>query len=132
MSLPSKVEANLQRLREILEKNPSATHVYMRRCDKDNMVVDIPIDHAVFTIKNRPAWELVSSNKQMDDAVEALFREPAPEPLPKVDAVAFHEDTAYVHTTDGEVTGVPLDNDVVVPPKPSEIKKAKKKAVAKK
>lgn len=103
---PSNVEENLKKLAEIREKNPSATHVYIRRCDKDNLVVDIPIDHAEFTIRNRPKWEVVSSNKQMDDVVEALFREP--EELP----VEVKPDYFEV-----------VDLEIVVPPKPSEIKK---------
>ena len=104
---PSNIEENLKKLAEIKLKNPSATHVYVRRVDKDGLVVDIPIDHAEFTIRNRPAWILVSSNKQMDDVVEALFQEPAPEP-------------------------VPPPEEVVVPPRPSEeVPKPPKKLKAK-
>jgi len=86
------IAENLAKLAEIRLKNPSATHIYIRRCDKDNLVVDIPIDHAEFTIRNKPQWELVASNKQMDDEVEALFKEPA----------------------------TPVEPEVVLPPKPSE------------
>lgn len=94
---PSNVEANLKKLAEIKEKTPGATHIYLRRVDKDNMCVDIPIDQAEFTIRNKPAWLLEASNKQMDETVEKLFLDPPSHP--------------------------PMDNDHVdeVPPKPSEI-----------
>jgi hypothetical protein len=100
------IKENLAKLADIRKKNPSATHIYMRRVDKDNLVVDIPVDHAEFTIRQRPAWELVSSNQQMDDDVEALFREPAAPEAPK-------------------------EEEVVVPPKPSEEVPVKRKAHAK-
>lgn len=98
------LEKNLAKLKEIKAKNPSATHVYLRRWNKDKLIVDIPMSHADFTIKNNPLWELVSSNKQMDDDIEALFSEPE-------DKVTV-EDMAKVR--DGETLNIP--------PKPSEEK----------
>lgn len=95
MSQPSKLTKNLELLASMRAKNPSATHVYVRRFKRgvDIGWVDIPIEQAEQTLKQNPDWELLSSNKQMDDEVEQLFNEPAP--APKVD-------------------------DVELPPKPSE------------
>lgn len=90
------VMENLRRLEEIKKKEPHATHVYMRRTNKDNLAVDIPISHADFTIRNNPIWILEESNKQMDYEIEQLFLEPE----------------------------VKIESPIVeVPPRPSEIKK---------
>lgn len=66
---------NLDLLRDIRSKNPSATHVYIRRFKNgiDIGWVDVPVAQAEYTLRNNPTWELLSSNKQMDDEVEKLF-----------------------------------------------------------
>lgn len=69
------VQENLEKLEYLKQRNPSATHVYMER--DDHVTVDIPLAQAEFTIRQRPTWTLVSSNKQMDDEVAKLFEEPS-------------------------------------------------------
>lgn len=103
------VQDNLKKLADIKEKNPSATHVYLRRTDKDNAVVDVPIGQAEFTIRNRPQWELVASNKQMDDEVEKLFREP-------IDNGSSSEPLLDIEVD--KILRFPVE--IVVPPKPSD------------
>lgn len=87
----SKIEENLKKLSKIKTTQPLATHVYIRRANLDNAIVDIPISGAEFTIRNHPYWILESSNKEMDDKIEKLI----------------------------------IEEDVVIPKKPSEIKKRK-------
>lgn len=74
--LVDNIERNLNILASLRKSNPSMTHIYMRRTDKDGLVIDIPVEHAEATIRLRKHWEVVASNKQMDDAVEQLFKEP--------------------------------------------------------
>lgn len=50
----SNIDLNLQSLKEIQEENPATSHIYMRR--DDGVMVDIPLGHAEFTIKNHPDW----------------------------------------------------------------------------
>lgn len=50
------VTANLEKLKQLLEKKPDTTHVYMRR--DDDQSVDIPIGTAILTIRNNPSWKL--------------------------------------------------------------------------
>lgn len=111
-NLSNNVAENLEKLAHIRLKNPSTTHVYIRRCDKDDLVVDIPIEQAEFTIRNRPYWKLEASNKQMDDAVEKLFLEPEP---------VIHPEP--IEPTVPEGTLPPYD--ITIPPKPSEKPKRK-------
>jgi hypothetical protein len=91
----NRLQGNLDKLEEIRNKHPQATHIYLRRIDMDGVVIDIPIKGAEGTIKLHPFWALEGSNIQMDDEVEKLFRQPL--------------STLKV--------GVP--DDVEVPPKPS-------------
>lgn len=89
------LELNKKKLIDIQKNNPGATHVYIRRFKngKDIGVTDIPVSHALFTITNHPDWEIVSSNKQMDEDVERLFMDdmkndsgPEPEDIVEVPA----------------------------------------------
>lgn len=78
MSQPSKLASNLELLEKIKKDNPSATHVYVRRFNREGADigwVDIPIGTVLVTLKQHPDWEILSSNKQMDDEVEKLFNE---------------------------------------------------------
>lgn len=72
----SNVQINLEKVADIRKRNPTAKHVYIRRVGQDGLVIDIPVDHAEVTIRRHPKWEIVSSSKEMDDEVEALFKEP--------------------------------------------------------
>lgn len=72
--------SQIEKLHQIQKENPTATHVYIRR-SKDGVTIDVPVGHAELTLKNNPTWEIVSSNKQMEDEVEQLFREPEDEPI---------------------------------------------------
>jgi hypothetical protein len=99
----SNAKKNLEKLEEIRKKNPSATHIYMRRIGKDNLIVDIPMDHAVFTIRQWPLWELVASNKDMDDDLEETFDQPDEYELGK------------------QPEPVKKEEELEVPPKPSEV-----------
>lgn len=73
LKISNKYQENMEALEQIKENNPTATHVYIRRTTIDNSVIDIPIMMAEDEIKKHPEWEVVTSNKQMDDEVEALF-----------------------------------------------------------
>lgn len=112
MQPSNKIAENLEKLADIRRKNPTASHIYIRRTTKDNLVVDIPIAQIEFIIRNNPLWEVVASNKQMDDAVEALFKDEAP----AADPVAA---PILEQVLDQEL-------ELEVPPKPSEIKPKRK------
>lgn len=46
--------ANRAKLTELIRKNPLATHIYFRR--DDDVLVDVPLVQAEFTIGHRPGW----------------------------------------------------------------------------
>lgn len=48
------VTENLSLLKKLCEKNPDATHVYLRRAD--DVLVDVPLSTAIITIRNHPEW----------------------------------------------------------------------------
>lgn len=50
----SNVELNLAALNDILAESPATTHVYLRR--SDGVMIDIPLAHAEFTIRQHPDW----------------------------------------------------------------------------
>jgi hypothetical protein len=54
--------------------------VYVKRHGLDSLVVDIPLEHAVETLRRHPLWEIVSSDRTMRVEVEALFKDDLPEP----------------------------------------------------
>lgn len=54
----SNLEFNLRSLEQILKENPATTHINMRR--DDGNLVDIPVGHARFTIKQYPNWVVES------------------------------------------------------------------------
>ncbi len=99
----SNIIENMKILAEIREKNPSASHVYVQRYKNGIDVgwVDIPIAHAEMTIRQNPAWKLLTSNKQMDDEVEKLFSD---------------ESTVTAEDMNSNEPG----DILVVPPRPSE------------
>src|SRR5437867_7468765 len=69
-------QENLAKLKEIMEKQPSAVDVYFRipTADGGYRTVGVPIqNHAERDIMNHPDWKLESSNVQMDDTVAKLF-----------------------------------------------------------
>ena len=118
--LSDNTQDNLDKLAEIKKSNPSATHVYMRRCDKDNMVVDIPMDQAEFTIRMRKFWKLEASNKQMDDAVEALFKEPDPD-MENYNTIVTESVSSLTDATGGVLPSPVINGDSFeIPLKPSE------------
>ncbi len=135
---------NMKILAEIRAKNPSATHVYVQRIKNGIDVgwVDIPIAQAEMTLRQNPAWRLLTSNKQMDDEIEKLFNEPeadlamdgkdgntfAVPPKPSEEAAAEQADEP---TTSTENDAAPSG---VVSPKPEKPTKprAPRKSAAKK
>ncbi len=103
---------NMNILAEIRAKNPSATHVNVQRIKKGIDVgwVDIPIAQAEMTLRQNPAWRLLTSNKQMDDDIEKLFNDEGTSESADV------SDTGHAHATSTSDTS----SDIEVPPKPSE------------
>ena len=71
----SNIQSNLKKLADLRLNNPGATHVFVRRVGMDNEVIDIPINGAEMTLKRHPFWEVVTTNRQMDEEVEKLFNE---------------------------------------------------------
>lgn len=49
---------NRERLKELLARQPVATHAYFRRAD--DVLVDVPIGQVPFNITNNPGWFLDS------------------------------------------------------------------------
>lgn len=126
--LPNNVQSNLEKLKEITESNRSATHIYLRRVGEDNLVVEVPLSHAETTIRREKAWEVVASNKEMDDVVEQIFNQPdETETQPPADTMNEEEKKAAADKLAELETKEP-----VVPPKPSEAKKPRKPRAKKK
>ena len=75
MSDNYRVAENLKKLADIKQKFPNSTHVYMKRTGMDGLILDIPVDHAEFTIHQHPEWELIMSAQQMDKEIEQIFKD---------------------------------------------------------
>jgi len=52
----TKMQNNLKKLADLKAENPFSTHIYMRR--PDGVSVDIPMDHADFTIRQNMDWDV--------------------------------------------------------------------------
>lgn len=73
--MTNRKKQNKEMVKRMLESNPKTTHVYVKRWGMDGAVIDIPIRHIQLTIENNPFWEVLSSNRSMDAAIEKLFED---------------------------------------------------------
>lgn len=104
----------LDQLNQVLDNMPELTHVYMRRAD--DVLVDIARDAAKQTITRHPDWEIEKDqptpNRATKDTTVNPWNGPGAE-IPTAPGVISDE---TIHTA---VTTLE-ENDVQVPPKPSE------------
>ena len=111
-----RIEENLKKFKEIKEKYPNSTHVYMKRSDMDGAILDIPMNGVEFTIHQHPAWEVVMSAQQMDKEIEQIFKDDVSPMLAEAEKNA-EEITG--EQADSLATGIGACP--VVPKKPSEL-----------
>ena len=120
-------QKNRLAVEDLLKKNPTAGFIYFKR-HTDGYVVDIPISHVPMTIKVNPAWTVVTSNKQMDSEIEALFLDsPEPESL-DVPALPTEQEVQTARQTLYNAPGQEFTTETTLPttqPK-KQLKKASK------
>lgn len=71
----AKILAALETLKEIVQENPSITHIYFRR--NDGVLVDVPVAQAELTAKNHPTW-LICGGSHTNVAISVAPNEPEP------------------------------------------------------
>lgn len=128
----SNLAEQLQKLVDIKRESPTASHVYVKRTDMNDSIVDIPMHQVEKTLRIHPNWEVMMSSQQMNREVEALFEDDKTHEEQKPITDDGSEEVQMV--ADEQVVHGLNDDTPPLPPKPSAKKprKAAKRVVTKK